>query len=707
MKKITIFLLALSSFFSADQLYTHKLQGGIGLIQTPTARMMEEGSFSLGYSSFPPYNKYYFYAQPFSWLEGSFFYNDTNTIRYADIDGEGSGGLGIQSHKDKGFNFKLKLLDESRFLPQVAVGMEDFAGTGVWSSEYIVATKLINNFDITLGLGWGKYGTRGSLDLNPLYQLDERFETRGGFQGFGGIPGFNQWFRGPASPFAGIETGYVLRFREQSLDIPLTKKRLRINSFGIPVKFKLDYDPNDHKTDFGGVSRLRDYPPPDSPLSYGVETSLGGLNLGLYHENLNQLSFRWSWSKNFAAPRELPDYKSTKTEFNRETFYLDLLRELGNNGVYVQSANFMGDNHLYVSYNQNIFNSEKEGRIYVDRIVRESFPFVDELTLIPVLNEFTYLSTTNDQDIRYVYQDDQGPRNRETSEHFTPRVEYPVLSYSIVPGFKSHIGAAPKFFFSEINLSIPGAVVLSKNIELGFHYTYPLRDDYETLRYDPVPTDLPPVRIYVAEYLRQGKKGFESLFFQYFKYLGNDVYSAVQVGHLEQMFAGAVGEILYAPYNSRFAVGFEIGDVWQRDFKKSLDTFQDYKTTTHHLSLYYNVPYLNFDFKLSYGRYLARDDGYTFEFSKSFANGTRYGGFFSLTNISTDQFGEGSFDKGVFFFFPTDLLGFSFNKKRSRSKGYNGIVWRPMTRDGASKLERPSELYPLIRQSKVLEFYKD
>ena len=240
----------------------------------------------------------------------------------------------------------------------------------------------------------------------------------------------------------------------------------------------------------------------------------------------------------------------------------------------------MGDNHLYVSYNQNIFNSEKEGRIYVDRIVRESFPFVDELTLIPVLNEFTYLSTTNDQDIRYVYQNDQGPRNRETSEHFTPRVEYPVLSYSIVPGFKSHIGAAPKFFFSEINLSIPGAVVLSKNIELGFHYTYPLRDDYETLRYDPVPTDLPPVRIYVAEYLRQGKKGFESLFFQYFKYLGNDVYSAVQVGHLEQMFAGAVGEILYAPYNSRFAVGFEIGDVWQRDFKKSLDTFQDYKTTT-------------------------------------------------------------------------------------------------------------------------------
>ena len=707
MKKFILIFFLISLFSKANQIYSHKLQGGIGLIQTPTARMMEDGSFSFGYSNFAPYNKYFFYAQPFPWLEGSFFYNDTNTIRYADIDGDGLGGLGIQSHKDKGFNLKFRLLEESRFLPQVALGLEDFAGTGVWSSEYIAASKLINNFDITIGYGWGKYGTRGSLDANPFYQVDERFATRGGFLGFGGVPGFNQWFRGPASPFVGIETGYVLRFKDQAVNIPLSKKRLKINSFGIPVKLKIDYDPNDHKNDFGGVSRLRDYPPPDSPISYGVEAAFGGLNLGLYHENLNQLSFRWTWSKNFAAPRQLPDYQVTENEFDKETFYLDLLRELYNNEIYVQSANFLTDDHLYLSYNQNLFNSEKEGRIYVDRIVREAFPFVEELTLIPVLNEFTYLSTSNYPDTRYVYENDQGPRNREFSEHFTPSVNYPVFSYSFVPGFKSHIGSAPKFFFSEINLTIPGAVVLNKNLELGFAYTYPLRDDYETLSYNPVPTDLPPVRIYVSEYLRQGKKGFESLYLQYFKYLGKDIYSSLQVGHLEQMFAGAIGEVLYAPYNSRFAVGFEIGDVWQRDFTKSLDTFQDYKTTTHHLSLYYNVPYLNFDFKLSYGRYQAREDGYTFEFSKSYANGTRYGAFFSLTNISSDQFGEGSFDKGVFFFFPVDLIGLTFGQKRNRQKGYNGIVWRPMTRDGASKLARPSELYPLIKQSKFHEFYRD
>lgn len=706
MKKI-IFLIAILANISAEQLYSHKLQGGVGLIQTPSARMFEEGYFSFGYAYFAPYNKYYFYAQPFSWLEASFFYNDTNTIRYADIDGEGIGGLGIQSHKDKGFNFKLRLLEESEYFPQIAIGMEDFAGTGVWSSEYLAMTKLIYNFDISLGYGWGKYGTRGSNSANPLVYLDERFENRGGFLNFGGVPGFNQWFRGQAGPFAGVETGYVFRFGERKFDVPFLDESITVNSFKIPVKIKIDYDPNDHKTDFGGIRRLTDFPPPDSPLSYGIEAQVGGFNLGVYHENLNQLSFRWTWGKNFAAKRDLPEYDAEKTEFDRDTFYLDLLRALSKNGVYVQSANLETTSRLSVAYNQSLFNSEEEGRRYTDNIIRDTFPFIEELTLIPVLNEFTYLSTTNTTQDRYTYENASGPVERKKSEHFVPKVKYPVFSYSFVPGFKTHIGSAPKFFFSEINLTIPGAVVLSKNLELGFAYTYPLRDDYNALKYNPVGTDLPPVRINVASYLREGKKGFESLHLQYFKYLGNDIYSSLQFGHLEQMFAGVVGEVLYAPYESRFAVGFEIGDVWQRSFDKSLDGFLDYKTTTHHLSFYYNVPYLDFDFKLSYGRYLAKDDGYTFEFSKTFANGTRYGAFFSLTNITTDQFGEGSFDKGVFFFVPVDLLGFNFGKKKKRYKGYNGIVWKPMTRDGASKLSRPSELYPLVRHSRIYEFYKD
>ena len=42
--------------------------------------------------------------------------------------------------------------------------------------------------------------------------------------------------------------------------------------------------------------------------------------------------------------------------------------------------------------------------------------------------------------------------------------------------------------------------------------------------------------------------------------------------------------------------------------------------------------------------------------SRSFKNGTEFGVFFSKTNVSTEEFGEGSFDKGIFFNIPISLI---------------------------------------------------
>ena len=41
------------------------------------------------------------------------------------------------------------------YFPQIAVGIRDVAGTGVFGSEYIVGSKKFGPFDITLGIGWG------------------------------------------------------------------------------------------------------------------------------------------------------------------------------------------------------------------------------------------------------------------------------------------------------------------------------------------------------------------------------------------------------------------------------------------------------------------------------------------------------------------------------------------------------------------------
>lgn len=56
--------------------------------------------------------------------------------------------------------------------------------------------------------------------------------------------------------------------------------------------------------------------------------------------------------------------------------------------------------------------------------------------------------------------------------------------------------------------------------------------------------------------------------------------------------------------------------------------------------------------KYSNGEYLAGDKGFTFEASRSFKNDVKFGVFATFTDVSTDQFGEGLFDKGIFFNIP-------------------------------------------------------
>jgi hypothetical protein len=63
------------------------------------------------------------------------------------------------------------------------------------------------------------------------------------------------------------------------------------------------------------------------------------------------------------------------------------------------------------------------------------------------------------------------------------------------------------------------------------------------------------------------------------------------------------------------------------------------------------------------------------------------GVYATKTNVSATQFGEGSFDKGIFWSLPFDAL-----LTRS-SKGSAKFLWTPLTRDGGAKLRRPIELY--------------
>ena len=161
------------------------------------------------------------------------------------------------------------------------------------------------------------------------------------------------------------------------------------------------------------------------------------------------------------------------------------------------------------------------------------------------------------------------------------------------------------------------------------------------------------------------------------------------------MFGGIGSEILYQPFDKNYSFGAELFYVKQRSPNGILE-FRDYSTITGHLNFGYKLP-LGIESNLSFGRYLAKDDGYTLDLSRTTKSGFKSGVFFTKTNISAEMFGEGSFNKGFYFQIPLDLITGQY------SGNYSTFKISPLTRDGGAKLIHDKDLRGLIYNSTYRE----
>ena len=138
-------------------------------------------------------------------------------------------------------------------------------------------------------------------------------------------------------------------------------------------------------------------------------------------------------------------------------------------------------------------------------------------------------------------------------------------------------------------------------------------------------------------------------------------------------------KLLYKPFSSNIAISFEGNLIKRRTFEQRFD-FLDYKTETSHLNFAFYQPQSNILAKLSYGKYLAKDKGYTLDLSRKMPSGWKAGFYFTRTNVSAEEFGEGSFDKGFYFNIPVNIFSKNYSKES------NGVELKSMTRDGGQKL---------------------
>lgn len=121
--------------------------------------MVCEGEMSLNYCDNDQYCYYLVLVQFFLWLEIMLCYIDVCMKKYSNVELF----FGDQIYKDKVFDVKLWLWEESYWMLQVVVGVCDIGGMGLFDVEYIVVSKVWGLFDFLLGFGWGYFGISGNV----------------------------------------------------------------------------------------------------------------------------------------------------------------------------------------------------------------------------------------------------------------------------------------------------------------------------------------------------------------------------------------------------------------------------------------------------------------------------------------------------------------------------------------------------------------
>ena len=628
-------------------------------------------------------------VSPFNWLEAGYFY-----YRPSDLIWEGN--LVKGHYLDKGFNVKFIHRPKNQYLPNIAIGLDDFAGTGFFSREYIVSTLDLDSFQVTLGLGWGKFAGDRSFK-NPFSFVSEKLLERPLTAFETGTPAYNQWFRGEASIFGGIE-----------YQLPKIKG----------LKLKIEYDPYDY-FDFSANNREDlsiDRRKKDSNINVGISLPINKfftIDTSLIKGNTFNfnIAFTFPFKKELQKkPKFKPDVIKNTNGNSKKAFYDDLLFNLNRNNLLLQTATLVDEQNLDIaistSQHRNAIRSSSYAANIAKTVLDNNDLDVNQINVTHInagieLNKISYISDylleENDTPIELVKRNtdlDSGKPFGYLDDEFQPTVPFPVVFSSISPALVSHIGNPEKFYFGGIDIQHVSEVQFSRNLLMSSEINLSIYDNFQATLSGPQ-SNMEHVRTDLLQYLREDDIHITRLQLDYIWSPLKNTYAKISGGIFEDMYGGFGFEAIHKPFKRNFFVGVEVFNVKKRSFNQRFD-FEKYKTTTGHLNLGY-IFNAGVEANLSFGRYLAKDDGYTLDLSRRLNSGFKAGIYFTRTNVSAELFGEGSFDKGFYFQMPIDL----FSKEYSGN--YSTFKVTPLTRDGGAKLIYDKDLRGLIYNSTSYE----
>ena len=633
-----LFLSSLSSISGASEIVSNF--GRTGLLINPSAYTVQDGHMTVGSSYVYPYFRFFGNVGFFPGLELGGTITEIRDIR---LDKGTWKGYGY--YKDKAFFAKYQILPEMGKFPAIAVGWDDFHGTKLFETKYIVVTKYVDlglPQNITIGYGSGVidgffFGTETLLHPKLSFIAEYSPIKEEKLKGISNVKtkyNFGIKFQ----PYSWLQT--VLSFQRG--------KELGINvNFNIPMG--KPWLPHKHR--------------------YFVLTKQ---DVQLIKENKQTEFFESALRRlGFAYPKVYVSGDTLTIEYSNESYFyetvalkkiLSIFRVVYFPGVkkvrfVLKEKNIVVTEITVPGY---LINEYLTGRIdlktFLDRATYSIAPDYHSVNQ----RLFSFPAFEGAIKLRTFLNDPSG-----------------ALKYK----FSYDVGVKEYFFD---NFIFQGGVIL------------PIKNNISSVN---PPLMQKPVRSDIDDYLNNDHPDIPVLSLSYVSPVFDRTFVGISAGYNELMFAGVGGDVIHFVGDGRFAVG--VGGDWvrKRDPNRILK-LKNYGFHDVYVSAYYTMKYPEMHFTIKAGRFLAGDKGVRVEVSRV-VKGFEVGFWYTYSDTSDFTGSNKNYhDKGVFVAIPLRM----FKWKDTRQVGYYSLS--PWTRDVGQLAGRPFDIYRLL-ESKMPFYLKD
>lgn len=636
-------------------IYNH--YGQVGYFAMPSARVRNDGDLSMGYSQVPPYNNMFIGFQPFSRVEAAFAYRIFTGIQDVHLSQWGFG-----DYADKGFNIKVNFLkpeDTDYIVPGFAFGWDDFLGSQLFSSQYIVMTQEwpCYNCEATIGYGWGRIqGPFAGIAFSPFRKA-------------------SHWLKGltfvlehdavnysdavaephPNGRYQNYPINFGLKYTwDKYFQVSLSQLRGRY--LAVSSMFTFDIG------SFDGLFPKVDDPPyykapiniepisKDRNKEYLIEDLAYALDIQgftLIRASLEHCSYKLPTLRLRVVNR---DYIYEPEVHKRLGYLLALLSPCNISEVIVviSSKNVLCQEYRFPRMALNYFATHEMTEY--------------ELAVVSPIREVTF------------------PRRRpeilfEASEK--------AIDWGVSPLFSSYFGSSRgKFkFAADLAAYVEGFVWYDVYYKAMASYSVYTTAGNLT-NYDMLnPSLVLNVHSDVISYYQRKNLRIEQLYLQKSWSHGWGIHSRVGFGFFDIAMGGFTAESLYYPVDSNWALGLSGSILWKRNyddfgFMKKIRKYvgegnmgypiwvpYDY-LSQYFLKFYYRFNHYPIGLNLTVGQFLAGDFGMRTEVSRYFPSGLRFYAWYTFTNGHDRLNGSTYHDKGIGISLPLDVFFTHSSKTR-------------------------------------------